>query len=212
MEKGLKVSLRALVDAAWEAERVWPASPTAAKSPRLLRRPSARHAPRCGLQRAGSRRGARCSRRNARRTPRAACRRARFMALPGSAGAAANKRIGNILKKIEGDRPTKVDEALLAEAAEKALFAELAALEPAVQAFRRRLLRRDACFARGAACPGRRLLRSRHGQRRRRGAARQPSGAPRPPLRRDEPRRGTSPDSRSKSASVAGTFNVPLDG
>lgn len=57
------------------------------------------------------------------------------MALPeAQALSAANKRIGNILKKIEGDRPTKVDEALLAEAAEKALFAELAALEPKVQA------------------------------------------------------------------------------
>ena len=39
--------------------------------------------------------------------------------------AAANKRIGNILKKIEGTLPTSIDESLLQEDAEKALFAEL---------------------------------------------------------------------------------------
>ena len=47
-----------------------------------------------------------------------------FMALPeAEALTAANKRIGNILKKIEGEVPTVVNEALLAEDAEKQLFA-----------------------------------------------------------------------------------------
>ena len=58
-----------------------------------------------------------------------------FMALPESeALTAANKRIGNILKKIEGDIPTSINESLLVEDAEKALYAALVALEPEVDA------------------------------------------------------------------------------
>ncbi|MCQ0032505.1 glycine--tRNA ligase subunit beta [Burkholderia glumae] len=48
--------------------------------------------------------------------------------------AAANKRISNILKKSEGGAPGEVDAALLAEAAEQALAAELAQVAPRVQA------------------------------------------------------------------------------
>ena len=54
-----------------------------------------------------------------------------FMALPeAEALTAANKRIGNILKKIEGEVPTVVNEALLAEDAEKQLFAAINDVEP----------------------------------------------------------------------------------
>ena len=47
---------------------------------------------------------------------------------------AANKRIGNILKKVEGEVSEKIDPALLQEAAEKNLFEELRAVEPAAEA------------------------------------------------------------------------------
>lgn len=58
-----------------------------------------------------------------------------FAALPESTSlAAANKRVGNILKKIEGELPTQVREDLLAEAAEQALFAALAATKPQADA------------------------------------------------------------------------------
>ncbi len=54
-----------------------------------------------------------------------------FAALPEAASlAAANKRVGNILKKIEGELPTAVDPALLKEAAEQALAAALAEVQP----------------------------------------------------------------------------------
>ncbi|MGM9514903.1 glycine--tRNA ligase subunit beta [Roseateles sp. DB2] len=54
-----------------------------------------------------------------------------FAALPEAASlAAANKRVGNILKKIEGELPTAVDAALLKEPAEQALAAALAAVQP----------------------------------------------------------------------------------
>lgn len=59
-----------------------------------------------------------------------------FMALPESeALTAANKRIGNILKKIEGEIPTDINEALFTEDAEKALYAALVAIEPEVDAY-----------------------------------------------------------------------------
>ena len=45
-----------------------------------------------------------------------------FVALPEAASlAAANKRVGNILKKVEGDIPKDIDENLLNETAEVAL-------------------------------------------------------------------------------------------
>lgn len=54
-----------------------------------------------------------------------------FMALPeAEALTAANKRIGNILKKIEGEVPTLVNEALFAEDAEKQLFTAINNIEP----------------------------------------------------------------------------------
>jgi glycyl-tRNA synthetase beta chain len=56
-----------------------------------------------------------------------------FSALPeADALAAANKRIGNILKKAEGDMP-EPDKALLQEPAEKALFERIVALAPVVK-------------------------------------------------------------------------------
>jgi glycyl-tRNA synthetase beta chain len=56
-----------------------------------------------------------------------------FSALPeADALAAANKRIGNILKKAEGDMP-EPDKALLLEPAEKALFERIVALAPVVK-------------------------------------------------------------------------------
>ncbi len=54
-----------------------------------------------------------------------------FAALPEAAAlAAANKRVGNILKKIEGAVPTTVDAALLHEAAEQALAQALDRVQP----------------------------------------------------------------------------------
>ena len=58
-----------------------------------------------------------------------------FAALPEAAAlAAANKRVGNILKKIEGELPSEVKESLLAEEAERALFSSMAALKPIADA------------------------------------------------------------------------------
>ena len=63
-----------------------------------------------------------------------------FAALPEApALAAANKRVGNILKKVEGEVAAKVDAALLQEAAEAALNSALAAAKPQA----------DAAFERG---------------------------------------------------------------
>jgi glycyl-tRNA synthetase beta chain len=54
-----------------------------------------------------------------------------FAALPEAAAlAAANKRVGNILKKVEGAVPTQVDAALLVEPAEAALAQALQAADP----------------------------------------------------------------------------------
>ncbi|GAB2895455.1 glycine--tRNA ligase subunit beta [Uliginosibacterium flavum] len=58
-----------------------------------------------------------------------------FAALPEAAAlAAANKRVGNILKKIEGAVPNEVRQELLAEEAERALFSSMAALKPRADA------------------------------------------------------------------------------
>jgi glycyl-tRNA synthetase beta chain len=63
-----------------------------------------------------------------------------FAALPEAASlAAANKRVGNILKKAEGTVATKVDPALLKESAEIALNAALGQVKPQA----------DAAFERG---------------------------------------------------------------
>jgi glycyl-tRNA synthetase beta chain len=63
-----------------------------------------------------------------------------FAALPEAESlAAANKRVGNILKKVEGDVAAKVNAALLKEAAEVALNQTLASVKPQA----------DAAFARG---------------------------------------------------------------
>jgi len=48
--------------------------------------------------------------------------------------AAANKRVGNILKKIEGDVEAKINDALLQELAEKTLAATLAKIKPEADA------------------------------------------------------------------------------
>jgi glycyl-tRNA synthetase beta chain len=54
-----------------------------------------------------------------------------FAALPEAASlAAANKRVGNILKKVEGDLPTEVRDSLLAESAERALFEAINVVQP----------------------------------------------------------------------------------
>jgi glycyl-tRNA synthetase beta chain len=58
-----------------------------------------------------------------------------FAALPEAASlAAANKRVGNILKKVEGELPTVVQPDLLKEQAEAALAAALAELRPTADA------------------------------------------------------------------------------
>ena len=54
-----------------------------------------------------------------------------FSALPEAASlAAANKRIGNILKKAEGTVEARIDAALLQDAAEQALAAALQSVQP----------------------------------------------------------------------------------
>lgn len=54
-----------------------------------------------------------------------------FAALPEAASlAAANKRVGNILKKVEGAVPTAIDAELLKEPAERQLAAALADVQP----------------------------------------------------------------------------------
>ncbi len=63
-----------------------------------------------------------------------------FAALPEAAAlAAANKRVGNILKKAEGEAGGAVDHGLIGETAEKALFSALGDIAP----------RADAAFAAG---------------------------------------------------------------
>jgi len=63
-----------------------------------------------------------------------------FMKLPEAASlAAANKRVGNILKKVDAGGTANVDAALLKEDAERALYAALAAVQPQA----------DAAFERG---------------------------------------------------------------
>jgi glycyl-tRNA synthetase beta chain len=58
-----------------------------------------------------------------------------FAALPEAAPlAAANKRVGNILKKIEGAVPSEVNPALLSEPAEQALAAAIADVQPRADA------------------------------------------------------------------------------
>ncbi|TXI19384.1 MAG: glycine--tRNA ligase subunit beta [Roseateles sp.] len=58
-----------------------------------------------------------------------------FAALPEAASlAAANKRVSNILKKVEGSLPTTISDALLKEAAEQALASALAAVQPQADA------------------------------------------------------------------------------
>jgi len=55
-----------------------------------------------------------------------------FAALPEAASlAAANKRVGNILKKVEGELPTEVKAELLKESAEQALATAIAEVQPA---------------------------------------------------------------------------------
>jgi glycyl-tRNA synthetase beta chain len=55
-----------------------------------------------------------------------------FAALAEAASlAAANKRVGNILKKVEGELPTAINPDLLKEAAEQALAAAIADVQPA---------------------------------------------------------------------------------
>ena len=55
-----------------------------------------------------------------------------FAALAEAASlAAANKRVGNILKKVDGELPTEVRPELLKEAAEQALAAAIAEVQPA---------------------------------------------------------------------------------
>ncbi|KQV85977.1 glycine--tRNA ligase subunit beta [Pelomonas sp. Root1237] len=54
-----------------------------------------------------------------------------FAALAEAASlAAANKRVGNILKKVEGELPHAINDALLKEAAEQALAAAIAEVQP----------------------------------------------------------------------------------
>jgi len=58
-----------------------------------------------------------------------------FAQLPeAEALAAANKRIGNILKKVDGQTPSSVNPTLFQEAAEKSLYQALETIEPQARA------------------------------------------------------------------------------
>jgi glycyl-tRNA synthetase beta chain len=58
-----------------------------------------------------------------------------FAALPEAAAlAAANKRVGNILKKVEGDVDSEVNATLLQEPAEQALHQALSQIAPKAEA------------------------------------------------------------------------------
>jgi glycyl-tRNA synthetase beta chain len=58
-----------------------------------------------------------------------------FASLPESTSlAAANKRVGNILKKVEGRVPEEINAALFQEAAETALFESLTQIKPMADA------------------------------------------------------------------------------
>jgi glycyl-tRNA synthetase beta chain len=58
-----------------------------------------------------------------------------FTALPESASlAAANKRVGNILKKVEGELPTAIDPARFVEPGEQTLADALAQIRPQADA------------------------------------------------------------------------------
>ena len=91
-----------------------------------------------------------------------------FAALPEAAAlAAANKRIGNILKKAD-QADAHVSEVLLREPAEQALYAAMKDVAPrAASAIRGRRLHRFAADSGGTARRRRCLLRRRDGQRRR---------------------------------------------
>jgi hypothetical protein len=128
----------------------------------------------------------RCARSAWARCPRLEAVRA-FAALPEAAAlAAANKRVGNILKKVEA--AAHGDAALLQEAAEQALAAALAESRRRPTPLRGRRLHRLAAGPGGAEGAGGRLLRRRDGQCRGPGPARQPPGPAQRPARGDEPR------------------------
>ena len=113
-----------------------------------------------------------------------------FLALPEApALAAANKRVGNILKKSDA-AAAAVDPALLGEPAEQALAAALGDVGTrADRAYAEGEYARVAAPPRRPEAVGRCLLRQRHGQRRLRALARQPPRPAGSAARDDEPRR-----------------------
>jgi glycyl-tRNA synthetase beta chain len=134
IEKDLPLGLDALLQ---DAARAVPASASRFRqrqghAHRLHLRPPGRQPARAGLQRAGSRRRAGAAAAAPGRRRQAPGRRARLRRAARSAAlAAANKRIGNILKKAEARRARERTAA--AGAAEKALHAATAEVAPAGQ-------------------------------------------------------------------------------
>ena len=132
IEKALPVSLNTLIDAAWEAEKTVPGVSDHREELRQFfqdrLRVMLRDAGYTTLEVDAVR--ALNPEKLDELPKRLAAVRA-FMALPeAEALTAANKRIGNILKKIEGEVPTVVNEALFVEDAEKQLFAAINDVEP----------------------------------------------------------------------------------
>ncbi|OLA91704.1 MAG: glycine--tRNA ligase subunit beta [Sutterella sp. 63_29] len=132
IEKALPVSLNTLIDAAWEAEKAVPGVTDHREELRQFFQDRLRVMLRdAGYTTLEVDAVLALNPEKLDELPKRLAAVRAFMALPeAEALTAANKRIGNILKKIEGEVPTVVNEALLAEDAEKQLFAAINDVEP----------------------------------------------------------------------------------
>ena len=138
IEKALPVSLTTLIDAAWEAEKAVPGVTDHREELRQFFQDRLRVMLRdAGYTTLEVDAVLALNPEKLDELPKRLAAVRAFMALPeAEALTAANKRIGNILKKIEGDVPTLVNEALFTEDAEKQLFAAINDVEPkAMQCF-----------------------------------------------------------------------------
>jgi glycyl-tRNA synthetase beta chain len=155
--------------------------PGAGRGAALHLRPPGGLPARAGLQRAGGRRRGRAAARALGRDSRKRLAAVRaFAGLPEAAAlAAANKRVGNILKKSDEAAGHAARRRAAASSRPNRRWPPPCAAVNAGgrRGVRARRLRRLAAGAGGAEGPGRCLLRRRDGQCRRPGAARQPPGA-----------------------------------
>lgn len=205
IEKALPVSLTTLIDAAWEAEKAVPGVTDHREELRQFFQDRLRVMLRdAGYTTLEVDAVLALNPEKLDELPKRLAAVRAFMALPeAEALTAANKRIGNILKKIEGDVPTLVNEALFTEDAEKQLFAAINDVEPkAMQCLAEGEYEQMARNARGSSRPGRQLLRQCHGQCRGSGSARYSPGSPEAALRCHEQGCRNRPVSPNKRACV----------